>query len=71
MSEMRREESSLGSDFDELLDELDSVAERRTHQDFCHHPQLYLIAALQQQLQRHRVAAAGMTAEREVHQLLL
>lgn len=41
---------SLGGDFNELLDELDSSAECWAKQHLSHHPQLHFIAALQQQL---------------------
>ena len=63
----------LSSDLDELLDELDPFAERWAQQHLGHHPQLDLIAALQQQLQRHRVAAAAaaVATEGEIHQFLL
>lgn len=61
----------LCSNLDELFDELDTFAESGAQQHLSHHPQLDLITALQQQLQCHRVATAGMAAEREVHKLLL
>lgn len=69
---------SLCCDLDELFDELDPLAEQRTQQHLGHHPQLDLVAALQQQLQRHGPAAAATTtaaaavaAEGEIDEFLL
>lgn len=62
---------SLGSNLDELLDELNSFAEHGAQQHLSHHPQLDLITALQQQLQRRSVAAATVAAEGEIDKLLL
>lgn len=61
----------LRGDLDELLDELHPLAERRAEQHLGHHPQLHLVAALQQQLQGHRVAVAPVAAEGEVDEFLL
>lgn len=61
----------LCCDLDEFLEELHTFAEGRAQQHFGHHPLLRLIAALQQLLQRHRVASARVTAQSKVHQLLL
>lgn len=61
----------LCSDLDELLEQLDSFSERGTQQDLGHDPLLNLVAALQELLQRHRVATARLTTEGVVHQLLL
>lgn len=48
----RRVEVSLGftvsSDFDELLEQLDSLVEGHTHEDLRHDPLLDLVTALQQ-----------------------
>ena len=66
-----KEGFSLGGNLDKLLNELDTFAECWTKEHFSYHPQLNLVAAPQQQLQRRRVATAGMAAECEVHQLLL
>lgn len=61
----------LCCDLDVFLEELHTFAEGRAKEHFGHHPLLGLIAALQQLLQRHRVASARVTAQSKVHQLLL
>lgn len=61
----------LSSDLDELLQELHSLAERRAHKNLRHDPLLDLVAALEENRQRHRVASAGRTAECVVYQFLL
>lgn len=61
----------LSSDLDELFEELHSLVERYTHENLGHDPLLDLVAALQEDRQRHRVARAGRTAECVVHQFLL
>lgn len=61
----------LCCDLDEFFEELHTFAEGCAQKHFGHHPLLSLITALQQLLQRHRVASARITAQREMHQLLL
>lgn len=61
----------LSSDLDELLQELHSLVERCAHENLRHDPLLDLVAALEENGQRHRVASAGRTAECVVYQFLL
>ena len=61
----------LSSDLDELLEQLHSLVERYTHQNLGHDPLLDLVAALEQNWERRRVAGARSPAEGVVHQLLL
>lgn len=68
---MERLRLLLGGDLDEFLEQLDTLSERGTEQHLRHHPLLDLITSLQELLQRHRVAAACLPAERVVDQLLL
>lgn len=61
----------LSGDLDELLHQLHALAQLAAEQDLRGHPQLDLIAALQQEAQVHCVLPAPLPAEREVDQLLL
>lgn len=61
----------LSCDLDELLEQLYSLVERCTHEHLGHDPLLNLVAALQQDGERRRVAGTGHTAQGVVRQLLL
>lgn len=61
----------LCCDLDEFFKELHTFAEGWAQKHFGHHPLLSLVTALQQLLQRHRVASARIAAQRKMHQLLL
>lgn len=61
----------LRCNLDEFLHQLHALAQLAAEQDFCGHPELQLIAPLQQQAEVHRVRPASLPAECEVDQLLL
>lgn len=61
----------LSSYLDELLEQLYSLAERRTHEHLRHDPLLDLITALEEDRERHCMTCNRSTAEGVVHQLLL
>lgn len=63
--------NSLGSDFDELFHQLHALAQLAAEQDLRGHPELDLVAALQQEAEVHRVLPAFLSAECEIDQLLL
>lgn len=62
---------SLRCDLDELLEQLDTFAERGTQTNLCDHPQLHLIKPPQEQIQISRGLLEMLTAKRVVDQLML
>lgn len=62
---------SLSGNFDEFFHQLHSLAQWAAEQNLRGHPELDLIASLEQQAQVRRVLPASLSAEREVDQLLL
>lgn len=63
--------NSLSGDFDELFHQLHSLAQLAAEQNLRGHPQLDLVAALQQEAEVHRVLPTSLSAECEIDQLLL
>lgn len=63
--------NSLGGDFDEFFHQLHSLAQLAAEQDLRGHPELDLIASLEQEAEVHGVLSTSLSAEREVDQLLL
>lgn len=62
---------SLSSYFDELLEELDSLAELSAEADLGDHPQLNLVEPPQEQVQIGRGSPEALPAKRVVEQLML
>lgn len=62
---------SLCGDFDELFHQLHSLAQLAAEQNLRGHPELHLIAPLEQEAEVHRVLSTPLSAECEVDQLLL
>lgn len=62
---------SLGSYLDELLEELDSLAELSTEAHLSNHPQLNLVEPAQKQVQVGRGSPEVLPAERVVEELVL
>ena len=63
--------NSLSSNFDEFFHQLHSLAQLAAEQNLRGHPELDLIAPLEQEAQVHCVLPTSLSAEREVDQLLL
>lgn len=62
---------SLGGDFDELLHQLHPLAQLAAEQNLRGHPELDLIAALEQEAEVRGVLPTSLSAECEIDQLLL
>ena len=62
---------ALCSDLDELLEELDSLAELPAEADLSDHPQLDLVEPAQEQVQVGRGSPEALPAKRVVEQLML
>lgn len=62
---------SLCSYLDELLEQLDSLAELTAEADLGDHPQLHLVEPPQEQVQVRRRPPEVLTAKRVVQQLML
>lgn len=63
--------NSLGGDFDEFLHQLHPFAQLAAEQNLCGHPELDLIAALEQEAEVRCVLPTSLSAECEIDQLLL
>lgn len=62
---------SLSSYLDELLEELDSLAELSAEADLSDHPQLNLVEPPQKQVQIGRGSPEALPAKRVIEQLVL
>lgn len=63
--------NSLCSDFDEFFHQLHPLAQLSAEQNLRGHPELDLVASLQQEAEVGRVLPTALPAEGEVDQLLL